>query len=158
MNIHVVYHSRTGHTKAVIEKVVALLIDEGHLVTTHPLQANLPPKMLAGLDKITSGMDTSGSEVLIIGTPVHGGMMAAPVRTFLEGLQSLEGIYFALLITHFFRRGWGAVQTIQEMRSICEAKGGIFLAQMDVKWLSLFRKKEIKESIRIFIEDLLSEC
>ena len=145
MNIGCVYYSQTGHTKDVVEKIVSQLTNADHLVSVHRIQADSLSKSLEG------HWDVSQYEVLVIGTPVHGGVMAAPIRSFLKELRGLEGIQFALVVTHFFRRGWGAVQTLQEMQSICEAKGGIFLAQMDIKWLSIFRKKEITEAIRIYI-------
>jgi len=145
MNIGCVYYSQTGHTKDVVEKIVSQLTNADHLVSVHRIQADSLSKSLEG------HWDVSQYEALVIGTPVHGGVMAAPIRSFLKELRGLEGIQFALVVTHFFRRGWGAVQTLQEMQSICEAKGGIFLAQMDIKWLSIFRKKEITEAIRIYI-------
>jgi multimeric flavodoxin WrbA len=101
--------------------------------------------------------DLSGYDQLVLGTPVYGGRMAAPVRAFLQEVVGLAGMPVMLLLTHFLPRQWGAVQTIAAMETLCTEKGAKVLGATDVTWFSLGRGKAIKGAVAQVV-DVLSKA
>jgi hypothetical protein len=52
------------------------------------------------------------------------------------------------LSTHFFWNGWGADQTIQQMRELCAFKDIEVLGFSNVRWLGFRRNKRIQQAVR----------
>jgi len=147
MKILIIFFSHTGHTRLVVDKVVDGLQNQGHLVTTFELQTVQPLDLSPEEVEIKDLPDVSPYGHIILGTPVHGGRMSAPLRRFLREDISLDGTSASVLLTHFFRKGWGAAQTIQVIRRIIEDKGATYMGAVNVKWFSLFRKIAVSEVI-----------
>ncbi len=147
MIIQFIVFSLTGHTKTVSEAAKGKLRKSGHNVVMDYIQPMDKLDLKAEIVEVKEIPDPHGYDLVIIGSPVHGGRVSAPIRTFLSQVSSLEGIRIVLLVTHFFRPGWGALQTLQELQQMCESKGGEVIGDIRVKWFSLIRKGEIKKAI-----------
>lgn len=147
MKIGVILFSHRGHTKKVGEKVAARLQIDGHAVHLNLLETITPLNLREEEAAIKSVPEINEYDALVLGTPVHGGRMSAPMRYFLNQTPSMRGISVVLFVTHFFRIGWGATQTLQELQKVCENKGAQYLGAANIKWLSFYRKLNIKRSV-----------
>jgi multimeric flavodoxin WrbA len=145
MKVKFIIYSHTGHTKTVAENFQTKLLSSSHCVVMDYIQTKEKLDLKADIVEIKEMPMPQGQDVVIIGSPVHGGRVSAPIRAFLSQVTSLEGIRIILLVTHFFRPGWGAVQTLQDMRNLCEYKGGEVIGVSHIKWFSLNRKRQINK-------------
>jgi len=145
--IGLIVYSHTGHTAKVSEKLFSRLEGAGEVVEKVVLQPSGTFSMSAERVALGHLPAVDRFSKLVLGTPVHGGRMAAPMRTFLEDVPTLEGIQVVFLLTHFFPRQWGAVQTIEAMEALCQSKGAQVLGSADVAWLGLGRKRRIKRCV-----------
>jgi hypothetical protein len=73
--------------------------------------------------------------------------MSAAMNSCLEHFPSLQGKRVLLLLTHFFFRGWGAEQTIEQMEWACESKGAMLSGWESMRWTSLQRRREISRVV-----------
>ena len=144
MHICVIYYSHTGHTKQVVDKVIDELRQHNHQVKGISLEPVEPFRPSAESAELKIIPDISPYECIIISTPVHGGRMSAPMRWFLNEVPSLSGTLAAGVVTHFFREGWGAVQTLQEIETALKGKSTAYLGGVNVRWFSLSRQKQIR--------------
>lgn len=147
MQIGLIYYSYSGHTAQVMTQLEHQLNQAGQEVSKLALEPREPLQLSALSAALKTQPVIDKYDRLILGSPVHGGRMSAPMRTFLEKSETLEGKPVAFLLTHFFPRKWGAVQTIAAMEALCQEKGAQVLGHADVTWLSLGRRKQIHESI-----------
>ena len=147
MQIGVVYYSRTGHTAFLAEEIIRELKVAGHLVDDIRLETQEPLDFQARQAALKQMPAIEAYDVLIVGTPVHGGRISAPVQTFLEDLPSLSGKKVSFFLTHFFPRQWGAIQTIGMLEELSAVKEGETAGSVDVTWISLRRKKQIKAAV-----------
>lgn len=144
--IKMILFSQTGNTMRVGERIAEKLTSAGFQVDIARLEPKERLNFKADVASTKEIPSVDGYDVILLGTPVHGGRMSAPMRYFLEQTPSLQKIPYILFLTHFFRRGWGVIQTIQELRKLCDGKGGKFLHATDVQWFSLFRKQAILQA------------
>jgi len=147
MKIGMIVYSFTGKTKLVAERVAEILLTDGYEVDLNYLEPKEPLNLKAKEVEINEIPDPMRFDALVLGTPVQGGRMSAPMRFFLEQRTLLDGLDIVFIATHFFRREWGAVQTLQDLRKMCESKGGNVLGSIDIKWWSVFRQREIVSAI-----------
>ncbi len=152
MKVGLVYYSRTGHTKQVIDDIAEKLNDDDHKIDIISLELASPWDASADRLPLKKLPDIQGFDCIIVGTPVHGARMAGAVRTFLEESEGLIGKEVVFLLTHLFWQGWGADQTIQQMRELCTAKGADVLGYGNVRWLGFKRNKRIQQAERKVIE------
>ena len=87
MNVLVTYFSQSGNT----EKIAKAIYEEA---------AKANKADLKKLADITPG-DVAGYDVVFIGSPLHAGSLAAPVKECLGVLQASSGQKMAGFITHF---------------------------------------------------------
>lgn len=146
MKIAIVLFSHRGHTKKVGEVVAAQLIQAGHQIHRFELKPKEKLIFSAEVVEIEKPPDIRPYDAVILGSPVHGGRMSAPLRAFLNQIPIENNKPTILLLTHFFRKAWGAIQTIDTMQDICKSKGLKIIGYTTVKWLSLRRKHNIKLS------------
>lgn len=146
MKIAFVLFSHTGHTRKVGEVVVTKLMQAGHQVRLIEIQPKGKLELSAEVVEIKELTDMRQFEGLILGTPVHGGRMSAPMRAFLDQLPKLQSMPTALLLTHFFNKEWGANQAIQGLQEACNSKHLDLIGFTTVKWFSLRRRSNICKS------------
>ncbi|MFN2305049.1 MAG: flavodoxin family protein, partial [Anaerolineales bacterium] len=147
MNIALVFFSHMGHTKKAGEAVAGQLTAEGHHVNIFGIQPKEKLNLRAEEVEIKNQPEISSFDVLILGTPVHGGRMSAPIFTFLDQMPIVNGLRTVLLLTHFFRKEWGALQTIQSLEVLCKTKGLDVLGYANVKWFSFYRNRNIQRAV-----------
>ncbi|MCB2209938.1 flavodoxin domain-containing protein [bacterium] len=146
MEIGLVVYSNTGHTAKLAALLAAELQALGQGVRVIPLVPAGEYSMKELRTPLASSHDVSPFDVIVAATPVHGGRMAAPVRTFLEQTPTLAGKPVAFLLTHFLPYKMGAAQTIEAMTDLSEEAGATVLDSADVTWFSLGRHKKMKNA------------
>ncbi len=72
--------------------------------------------------------------------------MAAPVKGFLNQVDYFVGKPVVILFTHFFRRAWGAEQTVQSLAQLLLEKGASVVGDLSVRWLSLNKEQQISQA------------
>ena len=87
MNVLVTYFSQSGNT----EKIAKAICEEA---------AKANKADLKKLEDITPG-DVAGYDVIFLGSPLHSGSLAAPVKECLGALQASSGQKMVGFITHF---------------------------------------------------------
>jgi len=147
MKIGVIYYSYSGHTALVVDQLVAAFIEVGDQVEKVALETLSPLQLHTRTAPLKAIPDVGEYDALILGSPVHGGYMAAPMRSFLDSVRTLEGKPVAFLLTHFLPRKWGAIQVIEVMEGLCWEKGAKILGSADVTWFGLGRKGKISDAI-----------
>lgn len=147
MNIGIIVYSRTGHTLTVARQLQERLTADGHRVTLEELETIEPLDLSATTADLKTIPPLDGYEALVLGSPVNGSRMSAPMKSYLDQIPSLRGKRVALLLTHFFPRGWGANQTFEQMTEACESKGATICGRGNVRWTSLRRGRQIAQAV-----------
>lgn len=93
---------------------------------------------------------TAPYDAIVFACPVRGGTVPPPMQRYLEQIPSLQGKQVACLVTHFFKREWGANQVLAALREICESKGVMVCGVGDVRWFNLHRKRQIAQVVEEF--------
>ena len=153
MDIGIIIYSRTGHTLSVARKLEKRLAADGHDVTLEELKAVEPLDLSATTADLKSIPAIDTYDALVLGSPVNGGRMSAPMKRYLDEIPSLQGKKAVLLLTHFLPKAWGANQTFEQMTEVCEAKGATVCGTGDVWWTSLRRGRQISRAV-----DDLAHC
>ena len=120
---------------------------DGHAVTVEQLEAVEPLDLSATTAALKSEPPIDVYDAVVLGSPVNGGRMSAPMKTYLDQIPSLQGKRIAILLTHFFFQSWGANQTVEQMTEASESKGAMVCGVENVRWLSLRRRKQISEAV-----------
>jgi len=147
VNIGIIVFSHTGHTLKVTRKLKERLTADGHDVTLEELEPVEPLNLSATTAPLKRIPAIDEYEALVLGSPVNGAQMSAPMKSYLDQTPSLQGKQVALLLTHFFPSQWGANQTIAQMTEACESKGATVIGSGDVRWMSLRRRRQIAQAV-----------
>jgi flavodoxin len=147
MRIGVIVYSHTGHTLAVAERLKERLAAGDHSVTLEQLETVGPISLSAESAELKTKPPVGGYDALVLGSPVRGGRMSAPMRSYLEQVPSLHGKRVACLVTGFFPAGWGRNQTVAEMEEACQSKGARICGSGSVGWFSLRRNRQISRVV-----------
>jgi flavodoxin len=147
MTIGIIVYSRTGHTLSVARRLEERLSADGYDVTLEQLETAGPVSPSATTAALKSKPSIDAYDALVLGSPVNGGRMSAPMNSYLEQIPSLAGKRVAILLTHFFPQGWGAKQTIEQITEVCEAKGATVIGSGDVRWFSLGRRRLMAQAV-----------
>jgi len=143
MNIGLIVYSLGGHTLTVAENLKEKLLADGHEVSLERVETVGPPKPQFENADLKTRPVIDAYDALVFACPVRGGTIPPPMKRYLEQIPSLHGKKVACLVTHFFRREWGANQVLAAMRELCESKGATVLGVDEVRWFSLRRKERI---------------
>ena len=152
MKIGMVLFSHMGHTRQLGEAIQQGLEGDGHHVSLTALETQGALNLSADFAAIQAVPLMEDYDVFLLGSPVHGGRISAPMRSFLAETDDLEGKPCFPFVTHFFRRSWGADQALAEFTEKCSEKGGRILETCAVRWFSLQRKKHIQNAVQETIE------
>lgn len=147
MHIGIVSYSFSGHTLKLAYHLEQRLTLDGHDVTNHQLETVTPIKIGATTAELAYIPEIESYDVVLLGTPVRGGVPSPPMLTFLEKSPSFAGKAVICFATGFFRSEWGRDQTLALMKEICEDRQGHILGTASVRWFSLLRKRQIKNVI-----------
>lgn len=120
----IVYYSKTGHTKHIVNKfndfdvfVVSAESDDPN--NEHPILTNIP--------------DIQSYDHIIFACPVHGFQMSKIMRAYMIGLKDLNHKVIDIFVTHLFRFAcFGGNQTLKQMTKIIKARGGYVRYQTSI--------------------------
>ena len=127
MNAGMVLFSYMGHTRQLGEVLQQELEEAVHTVDLIVLETQEPLNLSADRTAIKPVPVVDNYDVLLLGSPVHGGRISAPMRAFLAENEGFGGKPCVLFVTHFLRRSWGAEQTMTEFVDKCREKGARIL-------------------------------
>jgi multimeric flavodoxin WrbA len=147
MKIGIFVYSVSDHTLTVAHELQERLSATGHEVTLERIETVGPSKLSNEEAPLRTKPAVQPYDALVFACPVRGGTVPSPMRRYLEQLPSLEGKRVAFLVTHFFRRAWGAEQTLAQMEEIRAPKGATVVAAEDVRWFGLRRKQQIEQVV-----------
>jgi flavodoxin len=112
MKVLITYFSQTGNTEKVAKAVYDQVSGshEAEIVKLEDLDASAPPSY----------------DVVFVGTPIHAGGLADPVKEFLNGLSVSPGFALAGLVTHAsdayskenYEKGLRALKAMAEDKNI----------------------------------------
>ena len=157
MNIGIVVHSQTGHTLSLAEILKERLLAAGHAVTLEQVETSGRAKPGAADVQLKNKPEVDPYDALVLGCPVWGGVMSSAMTTYLAQVTSLQGKRVACMVTHLFPPGWGANQTIGQMKGVCESKGAIICGSGSASWFPLGRKRRVAEVVERLTWALESE-
>ena len=143
MNVGIIVYSQTGHTLSVAVKLQEALSAAGHAVNLEQVKTAGPVRPGAANVTLETQPEIDRYDALVFGSPVHGGVPAPAMASYLEQIASLQGKKVACLVTGVFPAGWGRNQTIAQMVKICESKGATVCGSGSVGWWSLGRRRQI---------------
>ena len=138
MKIGIIVYSHTGHTFSVAVALKEKLSAAGHAVNLERVEIYGPDRPGATHASLKTKPSIDTYDALVFGSPVRGGVMPPAMTSYLEQIASLQGKKVACLVTHFFPPGWGANQTINQMKAICESKGTGYIGVIAVQATSDF--------------------
>jgi flavodoxin len=147
MQIGVVVYSHWGHTWSVAVKLREKLSAAGHVVALERIEPAGSIAVNARRAELKTKPAIDNYDAVVFGSPVWGGVPAAPMVSYLEGVTSLQGKQVACLVTGFFPAAWGRNQTIAHMQAVCEAKGATVCGSESVGWWSLNRRRQIARAV-----------
>lgn len=147
LKVKLIYYSHFGYTKLVGEQISERLKIRGFDVNESRLEIVGPLNFRDNLAVTMEVPSIEDFDLIILGTPVHDGRMSGAMRYFIEQITSFHKKRLIIVVTYLYRRGWGAVQTIEDIRRHCEAKDADFLASADIQWVPVFKKWKIGQSL-----------
>ena len=143
MHIGLIVYSLTGHTLSVAMKLKERLSATGHGVTLEQIETVGPGGLSAESAELKTKPAITPYDALAFCSPVRGGVLPPPMKSYLEQVTSLQGKKVACVVTGFFPAGWGRNQTMAQMKEICESKGATVCGSGSVGWFSVNRKRQI---------------
>lgn len=134
----IVYYSKTGNTKSVVDRFHGFDVLEVKAESDDP---NHDPVL-------TSIPSISDYEYVVFASPVHGFQLCKIMKAYLKQLGSLQGKKINLFITHHFRFAFlGGNQALKQMRKLVEEKEGQVDQMISVNWKAKDREEVIKKVI-----------
>lgn len=134
----IVYYSKTGNTKFVVDRFQGFDVLEVKAESDDP---NHDPVL-------TSSPSISDYEYVVFASPVHGFQLCKIMKAYLKQLGSLKGKKINLFITHHFRFAFlGGNQALKQMRKLVEEKEGQVDQMISVNWKAKDREEVIKKVI-----------
>ena len=154
MKIAIVVYSKSGHTLSVAEKMRKHLESAGHTVVLEQIRATNETELKPEAILLSNSPKTTDLDLLVFGSPVHGGKLSAVMQAYLQQLPSLQGNAVAGFVTEFFPlAGMGGNQAIANLAELVRAKSGNLSASGVVNWM--FQGKRNKQVAEI-IEKIAS--
>ena len=147
MSIGIIVYSHTGHTLAVARKLEERLSDDRHAVTLEELAIVGPGNPSAKTARLKSNPPIDRYDALVFASPVNGGRMCGAMNSYLDQIPDLQGKRVVCLVTHFLFESWGANQTLDQMKDICESRGATICGTGSVRWSSFCRGSRISRTV-----------
>ncbi|MCK9151396.1 flavodoxin family protein [Methanobacterium alcaliphilum] len=150
MKIGIIVYSQTENTYAVSQKLQEKFAEVGHDVEVERVltAGEVPPR--AKNAEFQSKPDVEVYDALVFGAPVHAFSLAAPMKLYLEQIESLNGKKVACFVTKGLRFNWtGGNQAIGKMKKICQTKGGTVVGTDIIVW-NKNKDQQIDDLIRKF--------
>ena len=147
MHVGIIVYSHTGHTLTVARRLEKRLAEDGHAVSLKELEVAGPANPSATTATLRGKPSIEPYDVLVFASPVNGGRMSAAMNSYLDHIRSLQGKQVVCLVTHFLFQSWGADQTLEKMKEVCQSKGATVCSIGSVRWSSLRRRYRISQVV-----------
>ena len=148
MKIGIIVYSQTGNTLSVAEKLKEKLTAAGHSAEIEQVTVAGGRKSGERAFQLETRPDVSQYEALVFGAAVEAFSLSPVMRSYLTGVDSLQGKQVACLVTQFFPYPWmGGNRAIRQMRELCESKGATASGSAVVNWCRFRRVKTIASAI-----------
>ena len=100
--------------------------------------------------EIENPPEVENYDAIIFGSPVHAFSLSLAMKTYLEEIPSLQNKKIALFVTKGTRFNWtGGNQAINEIKNICQSKGGVITGTSIIVW-NKQRENKIAELVQDF--------
>jgi flavodoxin len=144
MVIDIIFHSLTGNTQSVIQRLEDRLLQDGHTVRSIKLEVtgDVHPKIKHVFFK--SIPQHEDCDLVLLGSPVQDFALSTVMMQYLKQTPRFSGKPVLLLMTHYFPRPWlGGKQGIREMAQLVTAKGGKVIGSKIIDWGRQNREQQI---------------
>lgn len=150
VKIGVIVYSQTGNTLQVAQMLQEKLKEQGNEAKIEKVEIAGETTPRAKEVNFQNVPDPSAYDALIFGAPVHAFSLAAPMKLYLEQMDSLNNKKIALFVTKGLRFNWtGGNQAIGKMKKIGENKGGKIVGTGIIVW-NQSKDAKIEELTRKF--------
>ncbi|HUT86633.1 MAG TPA: flavodoxin [Candidatus Heimdallarchaeota archaeon] len=148
MKIGIIVYSQTGNTLSVVEKLKEKLAAEGHTVVLEQVTVAGGRKSGDRAFQLETRPDVASYDALVFGSAVEAFSLSQVLKSYLAGVDSLQGKQVACLVTQSFPYPWmGGNRAIRQMRRICESKGATVRGSAIVNWAKCRRAKTTAQAI-----------
>jgi len=135
----IVYYSKTGNTKSVVDEFTGFDVLEVKAANQDP---NIKDPVLTFCPNVSS------YDYVIFASPVHGFQLCKIMAAYLKQLGSLKEKEINLFVTHHFRFAWlGGNQALKQMQKLIEEKEGRVSRKVSVNWKAKDRVSVIKKMV-----------
>jgi len=149
MKIGIFVHSKTGNTYSVAQKLKDKLLSLRHFVAVEKIIAEDDDQPDASKIVLKSAPGTQGYDVLILGAPVRAFSLSPVMRSYLTGIESLEGVRVFCFVTQQLPYPWlGGNRSIRQMRELLSAKGALILGSGMINWSGKKREDQIDSLVQ----------
>jgi len=155
MKIGIIVYSQTGNTLSVAEKLKEKLAVAGHSAEIEQVTVAGGRKSGDRAFQLETRPDVAQYDALVFGSAVEAFSLSPVMRSYLAGVDSLQGKQVACLVTQFFPYPWmGGDRAIRQMRELCESKGATLSGSGIVNWVGSRRAKTTARAIERLIQAL----
>jgi menaquinone-dependent protoporphyrinogen IX oxidase len=145
----VIYYSKTGNTKSVVDK-----LSDFDVLRVVPESDN--PNIANPVLKVSP--NAKDYERIVFASPVHGFQLSRVMQAYFEQCADLENKTVDLFVTHQFPFAWlGGNQTLKQMKKLVENKKGKVRFMTSINWSSKKRTSVIEEMINIYNKNVESD-
>jgi flavorubredoxin len=148
MKIGIIVYSQTGNTLSVAEKLKEKLATAGHSAEIEQVTVVGGRKAGDRAFQLETRPDVAQYDALVFGSAVEAFSLSPVMRSYLAGVDSLQGKQVACLVTQLFPYPWmGGNRAIRQMRMLCESKGATVRGSAIVNWAKFRRAKTTTRAI-----------
>ncbi len=148
MKLGIIVYSQTGNTDAAAQKLKEKFDAAGH--TAHIEKVTTVGEVNPGTKNIQlDGVpEVEKYDGLVFASPVHAFSLAPAMAAYLQQLPSLDERKVACFVTKMLPFNWtGGNRTINQMKSICEAKGGAVCGSTIINCAKSRRDQNIADAV-----------
>jgi NAD(P)H dehydrogenase (quinone) len=142
MNIGIIVHSHTGHTRLAATKLQEALAAAGHTVSIHSVSAMNDAEADYQKVRLNERPDVSAFDALFFGAPVRGFSLSPVMKAYLSAIGPLDGKQIACFVTQSLPYPLlGGNRSVRQMRALCRKKGSDPFGTGVINW----SKAEVRE-------------
>lgn len=151
MKIGIIVHSMTGNTFAAAEKLKECLAAKGHSVEIARIQLAGEENPRDAQFKIEVAPEVAAYDAVLFGAPVRGFSISPVMAAYLNQLPTLQGKKAVCFVTKGLAGAWtGGKRAIEQMQSLCEAKGGQVCGTGMIVWSARNREQSLSDMAQQF--------
>jgi len=148
MKTGIIVYSQTGNTLSVAEKLKEKLAAAGHSAEIEQVTVAGGRKSGDRAFQLETRPDVAQYDALVFGSAVEAFSLSPVLKSYLAGVDSLQGKQVACLVTQSFPYPWmGGNRAIRQMRRLCKAKGATVCGSAVVNWAKSRRAKTSAQAI-----------